>query len=247
MDFAISTMWPPNATADSIIPKIVRTEGLQVPAKMGVHTTRNAKLAMHTAKEARLDGYAADATAAAAAAAVAAAVPSSNTSPDVWLKCPTQGCNRICSDVNHINQHLAGNCCQRSGNPTDRNSSAKAAADYDHKSIADMSLAALIDHTAGSINSYSTMGASAAAPTVEGSAKVSLYKFGWGARITLKHPPIDPRIVELAQWAWLYGLKNEAKINPVKFTELLHMFGTPAGMSKFPTEQNWIDAVTKNR
>ena len=69
---------------------------------------------------------------------------------------------------------------------------------------------------------------------------------GWGSRTTLKHPPIDSSIKTLVNWAWNYGIEHKAKINAIKLTSLLHIYGTAEGAALYRTEKIWQDALLQN-
>lgn len=76
--------------------------------------------------------------------------------------------------------------------------------------------------------------------------QITKFEFGWAQRTSLKHPPLSAQLQELIIWAWDQGEKKKFKHTGTTIMDLMRMFGTTEGLSKYSGDPVWEEAYESN-
>ncbi|KAJ1411345.1 hypothetical protein B484DRAFT_468279 [Ochromonadaceae sp. CCMP2298] len=159
------------------------------------------------------------------------------------------GCLRQFTSEVKRSQHLRARICQAAGRPSERSSRIIAPTAYDSMTVKDLAIR-FVEQAIRQISGLPQTptdavppSASPSASTTTGSTQQTLFPYGYGTRLTLKHPPLHSTIQEFFHWMWQQGAKGAHKYNCVEVVEYLRLFGTQLGANKFPAEKFWADAM----
>ncbi|KAJ1397474.1 hypothetical protein B484DRAFT_438618, partial [Ochromonadaceae sp. CCMP2298] len=229
----VDKLWPDNTTLDTIIPQATVSGAwatVPVAVKDWLPPTERTRQAQK--KRAAEDQTSAAATARAAEGAPAAACG--------LVRCNKEGCIRVFANEGRLQLHLLADRCQANGAASTQSSAVRAPGAYDGLTTLDVAIDYMLERTSGMTPAVLTL-----LPQLTlVHDMITKFLFGWASRITLRHPPLTKRVQELIHWAWLQGGKSPYKYTPAALLEVMRLYGTEEGSSRFPAEPLWQMAYT---
>jgi hypothetical protein len=159
-----------------------------------------------------------------------------------YVLCSTAGCIRQFTSAARLDQHIMCGTHQSNGNALSQSSKPLAPTKYDKLSVTEMAVESMLQRIT-SVGEDSPVG-HYVANSVNNSDH-NLDRFGWSKRSTLKHPPLNPAIVELLNYLFHRGnKKGNSKCSPSAMLSIAAIYGTESFL--FVNDRFWNAAIEKS-
>ena len=154
----------------------------------------------------------------------------------------TAGCIRLFTSAARMDQHFMCGTHQSNGNALSQSTNPHAPMKYDKQSVTEMAVDSMLQRIT-SVGEDSEVGHYVANDVID--SDVKLDRFGCFKRSTLKHPPLNPAIVELLAYLFHRGnKKGSQKCSASAMLSIAAIFGTESSL--FVNDSFWDAAIEKS-